>query len=100
MKECVDSLRKEPRISTLDGTHVYRQIEVDGRNRNKTAFTSHDSMYRLTSMPFRLWHDSKTFQIALQVIWAIARWQIAQVYLDNIAVLTKSLWTMQDKFEA
>lgn len=68
MDEFFDRLGEELVFSTLDDSLRYPQIQIDDRDRDKTAFTSHHGLYRLIGMPFRLQNAPATFQRAADVI--------------------------------
>lgn len=90
MDECVDSLKKETVISTLDGSLVYRQLKNGERNRDKTAFTSHNGLHRFISMHFWLTDVAASFQRAMDVIFVSVQWKFFLFYLDDIMLFSKS----------
>lgn len=54
MDEYMDPLDKETVFLTLEASSGYRQIVIDDPNKYKTAFTPHNGIYRLVSIPFGL----------------------------------------------
>lgn len=89
--ECIDSLGESTVFSTLDANSGYWKVEIDDRDKDKTAFTSHHGLYRFTRMPFGLKNAPATFQRAMDVIVAPVRWQTALVYLDDIVIFFRTL---------
>lgn len=54
MDECFDFLGDCIILYTLEFKGSYRQIEGRDRNRNNTAFASHQAIFLVTRMQFRL----------------------------------------------
>lgn len=48
MDECIDSLRDTTIFSTLNDNSGYWQVEIDGVDRDKTGFPSHQGLSRYT----------------------------------------------------
>lgn len=86
----MDSFKEAIRLSTLDAISGYLQIENDERSRDKTAFSSHHGLYKLTTMPFGLNNSPATVQTAMDVILVSVQWQLASVYLNDTVVFSKS----------
>ncbi|XP_075540078.1 uncharacterized protein LOC142574988 [Dermacentor variabilis] len=60
----------------LDLKHGYWQIEVDERDRKKTAFIPADWLFEFKVMPFGLCSASATFQRVTDAVLAGLKWQI------------------------
>ena len=84
LEDCIDSLGKAKWFSTLDANCGYWQIEMDERDKPKTAFTAHCGTYRYVRMPFGLKNAPATFQRALDLILAGFRWKSCIVYIDDV----------------
>ena len=91
MDECIDSLGNAQVFSTLDANAGYWQVELDERDKDKTAFVTHHGLYRYTRMPFGLKNAPATFQRAMDVILASVKWQTAIVYLDDVIVFSTDI---------
>lgn len=91
MNEFIDSLRDAKVSSRRDANSGYWRIEVDDRDQDKTAITSHYGPYKFIGVP--LWLENATVALlgAMAVILASARWQLPLVYLDDIVVFSM-LW--------
>ena len=86
MDECIDSLGDARIYTALDANCGYWQIEIEENDRNKTAFTSHQGLYRFKRMPFGLRNAPGTFQRAADVILSKVKWKTALVYHDDVIV--------------
>lgn len=74
--ECIGSFGDTTVFSTLDDNSGYWKIEIDKRDRDKTAFTSHRSLFKFTSMPFGLKNDPR----------AVSESYVCAIWLCAIAV--------------
>jgi hypothetical protein len=84
--DCLDLLGEARYFSTLDATCGYWQIDVNGPDREKTAFTSHKELYQFKLMPFGLMTAPATFQRAIDIVLSSVRFQCALTYLDDIVI--------------
>lgn len=65
-------------------------MEIDDKDKYKTAFTSHHGLYRFTLMPFGLKNEPSIFQRAMDVKFALEKRQKALVCLDDIVIFSKT----------
>jgi Reverse transcriptase (RNA-dependent DNA polymerase) len=84
--DCLDSLGEARYFTTLDANCGYWQIDVNEKDREKTAFTSHKGLYQFKRMPFGLMTAPATFQRAIDVVLSSVRFQCALTYLDDIVI--------------
>lgn len=68
MDECIDTLRDAKIFSTLGANSSYWQIEVHKSDLEKTKFTSHHGLYKLTRMPFGLCNAPATIQRVMNIV--------------------------------
>lgn len=57
---------------------------------NKTAFVTHNSLYRSMRMPFGLENMPATFQLAMDVILGNVKDQYALIYIDDIILFSST----------
>ena len=70
----------------MDLKSGYWQIEVDERDREKTAFVTPDGLYEFKVMPFGLFTAPATFQRVMETVLAGLKWQSCLVCLDDVGV--------------
>lgn len=90
MDKCIDSLGKATVFSTFDANNWYWQVEIDEKQRDKTAFTTQHGLYRFIRMSFVFRNAPGTFQRKMDGILSSVNWQFALVYLDDIVTFSKS----------
>ena len=83
MDEILDQLGRSRYFSTLDLASGYHQVEVDERDREKTAFSTAFGHYEFTRMPFGLTGAPATFQRLMNHVLTGLE---CFVYLDDIVV--------------
>jgi Reverse transcriptase (RNA-dependent DNA polymerase) len=93
MDECIESLGDDSVFSTLDCNSGYCQIPVDPLDKEKTIYTSHEGFYGFRRMPFGLKNGPATFQRFVDITLAGLTWKACLVYMDDIIVYSKSIWT-------
>lgn len=89
MKHCTESLCDTRIFSNLDDNSGYFQVELDSRDRKKTAFSSDHGRYLFLKMSFGLRSTPITVQRAMYVILLSIKWQSAIPHLDNIVIISK-----------
>jgi hypothetical protein len=75
-------------FTTLDLRAGYWQILVAPEDRDKTAFTTKQGLYRFVRMPFGLTNAPSTFQRMMNGVLRGLTWTTCLVYLDDIVVFT------------
>lgn len=65
-------------------------MEVDPRDREKTAFTCHRGLFQFTRMPFGLVGAPATYQRLMDRVLGDARWHYALAYLDDVVVYSRT----------
>ena len=73
---------------SLDLKSGYWQIEVDERDREKTAFVTPDGLYQFRVLPFGLCSAPATFQRMMDTVLTGLKWQTCLVYLDDVVVFS------------
>lgn len=90
MNECIDSLVSTKAFPTLDANSSYKRTELNQAGLLKTAIFTHNGLYRNTRMPFGLKNAHAMFQRAIIIILAPVKWQHFLVYLEDVAIFSKS----------
>lgn len=86
--DTLDRLRDAKFFSSLDLKSGYWQIEVDERDREKTAFVTPDGLYEFKVLPFGLCSAPATFQRMMDTVLSGLKWQSCLVYLDDVVVFS------------
>ncbi|KAE9012989.1 hypothetical protein PR001_g9034 [Phytophthora rubi] len=87
--ETLETLGDALLFTTLDLRAGYWQIRVAPENRDKTAFTTKQGLYRFVRMPFRLMNAPSTFQRMMNGVLRGMTWTTCLVYLDDIMAYTR-----------
>ncbi|UYV61011.1 K02A2.6-like [Cordylochernes scorpioides] len=84
--DALDSLAGSSYFSTMDLRSGYWQIEVDEKDREKTAFITPDGLYEFQVMPFGLCNAPATFERIIDSVLGSLKWNMCLCYLDDIVV--------------
>uniref|UniRef100_A0A668AQP4 Gypsy retrotransposon integrase-like protein 1 n=1 Tax=Myripristis murdjan TaxID=586833 RepID=A0A668AQP4_9TELE len=93
IEETLTSMTKAEWFSTLDLASGYWQVEVDPRDREKTAFTTPLGLFEFQRMPFGLCNAPATFQRLMQQCLSGQITESLLVYLDDIIVYSPDFAT-------
>lgn len=88
--DALDRLYNAKYFSSMDLKTGYWQIEVDERDREKTAFITPDGLFEFKVMPFGLCSAPATFQRVMDTVLAGLKWQTCLVYLDDVVVFSSN----------
>eukprot|EP00731_Ephydatia_muelleri_P021935 Em0014g526a len=91
--DTLDALGGAQYFSTLDLASGYWQVEVDSRDREKTAFVTPFGQFQFRVMPFDLCNAPATFQRLMERVLAGLHWMTCLVYLDDIIIFSRSVKT-------
>ena len=84
--ETLDALAGAKLFSTWDLASGYWQVEMEGADREKTAFTTRHGLFEFQVMAFGLCNAPSTFQRLMAFVLAGLQWQTCLVYLDDVIV--------------
>ncbi|UYV80731.1 hypothetical protein LAZ67_19001552, partial [Cordylochernes scorpioides] len=84
--DALDSLAGSSYFSTMDLRSGYWQIEVDEKDREKTAFITPDGLYEFQVMPFGRCNAPATFERMIDSVLGSLKWNMCLCYLDDIVV--------------
>uniref|UniRef100_A0A6G5ABV7 Putative tick transposon n=1 Tax=Rhipicephalus microplus TaxID=6941 RepID=A0A6G5ABV7_RHIMP len=88
--DSLDKLRRAKYFSSVDLKSGYWQIEVDERDREKTAFVTPDGLYEFKVLPFGLCSAPATFQRMMDTVLADLKWKSYLVYFDDVVVFLET----------
>lgn len=98
--DTLDRLRDAKYFSSLDLKSGYWQIEVDERDREKTAFVTPDGLYEFKVLPFGLCSAPATFQRMMDTVLSGLKWQSCLVYLDDVVVFSATFEQHMERLRA
>jgi len=84
--DSINALSGSSWFSTLDLASGYWQVEVEEKDRPKTAFTAGSGLYQFTVMPFGLCNAPATFERLMERVLSGLPWEVCLLYLDDIIV--------------
>lgn len=90
MNECIHSLGDGTILLNIFATSLEWPVLVADKDPKNTAFASHPGLFRSIPVLFCLKTHLGTFQCAMYVKLSSLKWQIARVYLDEIAIISES----------
>ncbi|KAJ0068233.1 hypothetical protein NL108_017965 [Boleophthalmus pectinirostris] len=103
--EALDSLSGSCWFSTMDLSSGYWQVELEPKDREKTAFNSGSGLYQFKVMPMGLTNAPPTFQRLMELVLHGLHWKECLIYLDDVLVFSrtfsdhlKSLGEVFDRF--
>ena len=88
--DTLDTLAGSKLFSTLDMLSGYWQVEVDPKDREKTAFCTPEGLFEFRVMPFGLCNAPATFQRLMDAVLAGLQWSSCLVYLDDLVIPGKT----------
>ena len=91
INDSLDALAGSTWFSTLDLANGYWQVEMDEKDKKKTAFSTGRGLYQFTMMPFGLCNAPATFERLMDEVLAGMPWVVCLVYLDDLIGHAKSL---------
>jgi Reverse transcriptase (RNA-dependent DNA polymerase) len=88
--DLLDSFGNSVCFTTLDLASGYWQIEMDPRDKEKTAFITDDGIYEFNIMPFGLTNAPATFQRMMNKAFAGIIGKFVVVYLDDLNIFSRN----------
>ena len=84
------SLGKAKFLSSFDLRAGYWQIEVEERDKPKTAFVCHRGLYEFNKMPFGLCNAPSIFQNLMNHVLGEAQSKYATAYIDDVLIYSET----------
>lgn len=91
LEDIFEKLGNANYFTTLDLAKGFHQIEVDPKDRQKTAFSTSTGHYEFLRMPFGLKNAPSTFQRLMNQVLKDYINKICIVYMDDILIFSTSL---------
>lgn len=88
--DMLDSLGGAAWFTSLDLASGYWQVELDPKDREKTAFITQFGTFQFTVMPFGLCNAPATFQRLMDEVLRDLLWDFVVVYLDDLNVFSRT----------
>jgi hypothetical protein len=95
--EILDQLGKSHYFTTLDLTSGFHQVEMDEKDKNKTAFSTNTGHYVYNRMPFGLKGAPATFQRLMNTVLSGLNGMKCFIYLDDIVIYANNLNEHNDR---
>lgn len=90
ISEIIYSLNSARKLSSMDMVHGYHQIEIEEKDREKTAFITFQGLYEYTKMPMGISNAGFCWQRMIEICLANILWKNAFAYLDDVLVVSKT----------
>ncbi|PIK50431.1 hypothetical protein BSL78_12670 [Apostichopus japonicus] len=100
IEESLDALAGAKWFSSLDLKSGYWQIEVEEKEKYKTAFTTPFGFYECNRMPFGLTNAPATFQRLMEMCMGDLNLQQCLVYLDDIIIFSHTFEEHLERLKA
>lgn len=97
--ETLDYLGQTKYFSVLDLAQGFHQVEVNPKDRHKTAFSTPYGYYEFNRMPFGLKNSPSTFQRMMDRTLSGLQSIELFVYIDDIVIFAKSLQEHSEKLK-
>src|SRR4051812_32339267 len=88
--DMLESFRTANWFTTLDLASGYWQVEIEEKDKEKTAFITNFGLYEFNVMPFRLCNAPGTFQRLMNYVLQPYAAKFVSIYLDDIIIYSKS----------
>ena len=86
IEDSLDSLHGAKYFSCLDLKSAYNQVEIDERDKHKSAFITPFGLFEYNFMPYGLCNSPATFQRLMQIIFREEQNQFLLVFLDDVLI--------------
>jgi len=88
--DMLDTFEGSQWFTTLDLASGYWQVEMEEKDKEKTAFITHEGLYEFNVMPFGLCNAPATFQRLMHMVYGNLIFTKAPVYIDDTNVHSKT----------
>lgn len=95
IQKCLNQISKAWYLIKLNLTLSYYQVYITKDNTKKTAFNTHYSKYKFTTMSFKLYNVLTTFQLMMNFILKNLLNKFCLIYLNNILIFSNLILNHQ-----
>jgi hypothetical protein len=88
--DVLDALQGAKVFSGFDMLSGYWQIELEEKDKPKTAFITIYGLFEFNVMPFGLTNAPSTFQRAMDELLQEWKWKFCLVYIDDVIIYSKN----------
>lgn len=88
--DSLDALAGSSWFSTLDLASGYWQCEMDEKDKEKTAFSTHKGLFQFRVLPFGLCNAQASFERLMELVLRGLQWERCLCYLDDVVVIGKN----------
>ena len=88
--DLLEKFRTARWFTTIDLANGYWQIEMEEKDKEKTAFICEQGLYEFNVMPFGLKNAPATFQRLMNKLFREYLNDFAAVYIDDIMIYSKT----------
>ena len=97
--DCFDALSGSKWFSCMDLCSGFWQIEMDGEDKMKTAFSTNQGLFHFRVMPFGLVNAPSTFQRLMEDVLRGLQWRESLLYMDDIITPGKTVDECLERLE-
>ena len=88
--EIIDNLHGAQWFTSIDLASGYWQVELEEKDKEKSAFITKYGLYEYNIMPFGLCNAPATFQRLMNTVLDGTLWKFTMDYIDDINIYSKS----------
>ena len=97
--DTLDALGGSRLFSALDLKNGYWQVEIDERDREKTAFITPNGLYHFNVMPFGLCNAPATFERLMDSILRTLPFEMCLCYIDDVIIFSQDFESHLERLE-
>jgi len=90
-EDVLNSLRNSQYFSTMDLSSGYWQVEMEAKDKEKTAFTTHDALYQFNVLAFGLCNAPSHFAKLMHVVLSGLTNETCLCFVDDTIVYSNTL---------
>ena len=88
--DTLEALSGSKWFSTLDLICGYWQVEIEEKDRHKTAFCTREGLFEFKVMPFGLCNAPAVYQRLMDLVLSGIQWERCLVYIDDIVIMEET----------